>query len=804
MTRMSWHAIGHALRQIRRAPALSAAVIGIMALCIGSCVAVFGMIKAVLLTDWVYDDPRRLAIVWHARPNVPGVIGVSPADFQSYRSTLRTFTDIGLVTSRGFNLEGRGGASRITCARMTAGMFPMLGVAPQRGRWFTADEDRDVAAVIVISHRLWLTEFGGDAAILDRDVILDGAPRRVIGVMPEPFVFPPEGVQGLSPSACWIPAGFTAADLSVPSFNHVIVGRLKDGVSWQQAREDAHAGAQKIWAAYPAAVQSQLTLTARVVPLIEQSTGRARLPLLLFAGSVLGLLLIGCANVSNLMLAAFDGRRNDLAIRLSLGASRKAVVAQLLAESLALTIAGGMLGAVVAHALVSAIVATNAAAFPRLAETRIDAGAFAVALLCALIAGIAGGVMPALAASDPDRGARTPSRAIARGFGGSRVRKALIAFELALAVVVFTWAGVLTHSVLDLYAVDPGFTRRAATTFSVTLPDTTYRDADQISGFRDRVLERLARLPGDVSPAAASALPIGQAQAGVVLPAGSTSAAEYRPALVHAVTPEYAKVIGMRLAAGRFIEALDRQGQPVVVLNETLARTVWPSGDAIGRSLSLLGRSSPLRVVGIVRDVRQSGPLRDAAPALYVPIEQVEPPVRDLHFLVDGNDDRLAASIREAVAGVDAAIPVYGLQSLSDALASTISAQRFNMLLVGVFAIFAITLALSGLYAVLAHSVHTARRDFGVRKALGATHHRIVITVIVQAMWPAIGGIAAGTAASIVAAELIASLLFGVRPNDPVTLGGVVMAMLVASIAAVMVPSLRAARVDPASLLRSE
>lgn len=795
-----------AIRQLRRNPSLSLTVVAIMALCIGSCVAVFGMVKAVLLTDWMYADAGRIAILWHARPNVPGVIGMSPSDFQSYRASLQTIDGLGVVTTRGFNLGGGGTPSRVTCARMTAGMFPMLGVAPRQGRWFTEREERDASPVIVLSDRLWLSEFHGDSSAIDREIALDAVPRKVIGIMPAGFAFPPDGIQGLANADCWIPASHTPAELAVPSFNHVVFGRLKAGVSWEQAAADAHAGAQRIWSTYPAAVQSQIQLTARVVPLVEQSLGRAWVPLALFTGSVVSLLLIGCANAANLLLASYDSRRPEIAIRLSLGATRASVMTQLLCESITLAALGSVAGAAIAQGLLAAMVAANATAFPRLAEARVDMSALGVSVLCALVAGILGGVVPALAAGDHERVSREPARSVARGFAGNWWRRALIGVELALAVVVLVLSAFLARSVWNLGNVATGMEARGVGMFSIALPDAAYRRADQIAAFRDQLIEKLERLPGVHGVAVSSAPPVGEAAPAVVVPAGSPSAADYRPAASYVVTASFARALGLTVKSGRFFDASDPGTTPVAVLNESLARTMWPGGDAIGREIMMLGHQRPMTVVGIVGDVRQGGPLRPAAPAVYQLMSQVDHPVRSQHFVMQSSvpPSRLGNEVRRAVASVDPAIPVFALRSLEDSVAATMAVHRFNTLVVGVFAAFAIALALSGLYAVLAHSVQRARRDFGIRQALGASRARIIGTVVSQVLWPAAIGVAAGALAAMSASELIASLLFGVQPNDLSTIAMVVVATAIACVAAVLVPASRASRSDPALLLRAE
>ncbi|HWI18081.1 MAG TPA: ABC transporter permease, partial [Vicinamibacterales bacterium] len=455
-----------AARQVWRRRSLSLAVIAIMAVSIGSCVAIFSMVKAVLLDDWGYADPDRIAIVWHARQNVPGVVGMSPADYQSHRATLTSAETIAAVSTRGMNLGAAPTPSRVTCARMTPDMFPLLGVRPMQGRWMTADDDRAGAKVVVVSIAL-ARQLTGSLNAIDRDINLDGTAHRVIGVMPESFVFPPEGIQGLASADCWLPASFTPAELAMPAFNYVLFARLKSSVSMAQVNAEAHAGAQRIWSTYPAAVQSQINLTAHAVALSEQVLARSRTPLMLFAGAVLGLLLIGCANVSNLMLTAFESRHTELSVRASLGAPRWTIVAQLLTESVLLSVAGGVGGVVIAAGLLSVMIAANASAFPRLAGAEIDLAALAFAVGCGAITGVIAALLPAVRTSKAGtRLQGSGPRVAARAFGGTPWRRGLIAFELALAVVVLILAGVLFRSVASLNRVEPGFVTKNLHTFS--------------------------------------------------------------------------------------------------------------------------------------------------------------------------------------------------------------------------------------------------------------------------------------------------------------------------------------------------
>ena len=798
-----WQAVVQASRQIRRQRRLSIAIVAIMALCIGSSVAIFCMVKAVLLTDWGYTDPDRLAVLWHARPNVAGVVGVSPGDFVSYRSSLRLTDAVAAVTTRGFNLGGEA-AARITCARMTDGMFPLLGVAPAYGRWFTAEDDRTAARVAVVSHRLWTTRLGGQGDPIDRELMLDAIPYRIVGVMPASFDFPPDGIQGLAAAECWVPASFTPAELAIPAFNYVLLTRLKAGVSLEQATTDAHAGAQRIWATYPAAVQSQVQLTARVVPLAEQARARSRTPLALFAAAVFGLLIIGCANVSNLMLTSVESRRDELAVRASLGASRFAIRSQLLAESIVLAVIGGLAGVLLATALLAAMISTNASAFPGLRDASIDPSAVWFAVICGISAGAAGALPAALRCSADGRA--TGIRASARGFGGG-LRGVLIAAELALAVIVLVLAGVLARSVTSLNDVKPGFIAKDLTTFSVALPEAGYRDRQSLVNFSEEILRRLRSIPSVSAAAAAGGPPIGEATPGVVFVPGTTAAPEYKPSVIHIVTPGYEHAVGLAVRDGRFVAATDvANALTAAVLNETLARTLFPDGRVLGRTFHRIGSSKPHTVVGVVEDVKQAGPQRPALPALYLPFAQADQPIRVLNFSIRSpmSSVMLSRQVRAAVAGVDADVPPFALRTGADLLSAAIATQRFNMLVVGVFAVFAVTLALGGLYAVLTHVVQQTRRDFGIRQALGATGVRIVGTVAGRAATPIIAGVATGAIAAAAGSGLITSLLFGVRPGDPVTLAAASGFVLMASMIAVWIPAQRTTRVDLVALLRQE
>jgi len=782
-------------------------VIAIMAVSIGSCVAIFSMVKAVFLDDWGYADPDRIAIVWHARQNVPAVTGMSPSDYQTHRATMTSAEALAAVSTRGANLGTGSTPSRISCARVTDAMFPLLGVQPARGRWISVEDDRAGSKVVLVSAAL-ARQLAGSLDILDRDLKLDGIPYRVIGVMPQSFVFPPEGIQGLTPADCWLPASFTPMELAIPSFNYVAFARLKSSASLTQMNAEAQAGAQRIWSTYPAAVQSQVQLTARAVSLTEQALARSRTSLLLFAGAALGLLLIGCANVSNLMLTAFEARRTELAVRSSLGAPRQALVAQLLIEAVLLSSVGGIAGTAIAAGLLSAMIATNATAFPRLSGSHLDVTAMLFALIAGIISGAASALWPAMRTSRPHSQLRGSTRVEAGAFGGTLWRRGLIAFELALAVMVLILAGVLARSVASLNRIEPGFVTKDLVTFSIALPEAKYQTRDQIANFGAELLQRLQSIPLITAASVSTAPPIGEATAGVVFSASKvTTDPEYKPAIVHAVSAGYADTVGLTLQSGRFIDATDSaQSMPVVIVSESLATSLFPDGRAIGRSLSRIGSAKPLAIVGIVADTRQAGPLRLAMPAFYVPLTQVDQPVRALSLALKTTAplSRVVPDIRRTLAEGDAEVPPFAMKTGEELVSGTIASQRFNMLVIGIFAVFALILAISGLYVVLTQAVEQSRRDFGIRQALGATGTRIVRSVLGRALAPALIGTIAGALAALVASELIASQLFEVTPNDPFTFAACTLFVMAIAMLVVTVPAWRAATVNLSILLRHE
>ncbi len=802
-------AIHQAARSLRRQTAFSGSVVAIMALGVGACTTMFSIIAAVFLDPLPYAEPERLAIIWHAQGDTPGVIGLSPSDYVTYRDTTRTFASVVAVATRGYNLGGGAQPVRVTCGRVTPNLFSTLGIGAARGRWIGEDDDRNWRRVVVLTHQLWRSYFGGDEKVVGQDVLLDAVPHTVIGVMPASFGFPPPGIQGVSEADCWIPTSFSAAELATPAFDFLVLAKLARDVSIEQAAEDASRAAQRIWETYPAAVKSQVQLRARLVPLTEQVVIGSRTPMLLFAGSALLLLLIGCANVSNLLLTRLHTRRHEMVLRSALGASRTALVTQGLAESLLLAVAGCVVGVLLAQGLIVVVSALEPGQLPRLGNARIDLAATGFALLCATLAGVLGGVAPALRSRGiGTSGERDGFERVSRGgIGRDRLRSALVVLGVGMAVVVLAGAALLMRSMANLGKVDPNFEPANVLTFSVALPPVRYQQPVAIDLFARNVVDRLRQLPAVTFAAAGSTSPVGASDVAVVAPNDLTPGAPpFRPAAVQFTTPGYPETWGIELRRGREFEPADLAAAArVAIVNETMARTYWPDVDVVGRQMSQVGNPQPLTIVGVIADVTQGGPASTPAPTFHVPLAQATQPTRSLAFAVrtSGDTRALAGEVRRIVAESDSTLPVFALQSGEDLLASSVATQRFATLLAMALGVLALVLAMTGLYAVMAHMVSQSSHEYGIRIALGATRLAVVRLVAGRALRLVAVGVVLGVTAAAGLSTLIVSLLFGVQPGDPVTHAFVALLLAAVGAAAVAVPAMRAMRVDPAACLRT-
>jgi putative ABC transport system permease protein len=799
----AWRAIG-------RHRALSAPAIATMALTIGACTAIFSLIHAVLLTTLPYDPGGRLAIIWHTQGTAAGVVGISASDYHAYRDSVESLSPLGAMSTRGFNLNGVGGALRVTCARLSSTVLPMLGTPPARGRWFTEAEDRNGASrVVLVSHALWRERFGSDEALIGSTLMLDGEPREVVGVMPPGFAFPPPGVQGLSPADCWMPAAFSPAELALPAFDIVAIGRLKENATIEHAQADASLVAKRIWDSYPPVVQQRVNLRARVVPLADHVTARSRGPLLMFAGAVVLLLMIGCANVASLMLAHFQLREREIVIRAAIGASRANLVRMVLTESVLLALSGGGLGAVAAAGMLRLLIAVAPANLAATRDVTLNFPALLFAAAIAVLAGLIIGVVPAVRASrDMTRTTAAAGRAASGRVASGRVRSGLVVMELAMTVVLLVAAGLLVQTFLRLTHVPPGFRTDGVLTMAVALPTTSYPTAGEATRFVADAVARLQRLPRIISAGASTASPIGPAEVTVVARVdGNAAPTDYKPAAIQMVAGQYFPTLGVELVAGRLLEDTDAaRNDSVTVMNEALARQLWPDGAPLDRQIQWLVGQRKLTVVGIVRNVQQSGAAAAAPPQFYVPLGPTAPAPTRLVFSVRtaGDPLGLVADARAALTAADPELPVHAVARAEDLLAASIAPQRFNVFIASTFAVAALAIAAFGLYALVVSMVSGSIREYGVRMALGAGRWRIMRDVLGTGLPLVSFGMVLGLGAAAAVTKLMTHLLFDVTPLDPITFVAVPVILLATTLGALVSPARRAARVDPALCLRAE
>lgn len=799
------------IRIFRRNPGFGFAVVAIMALSIGSCTTVFSIVKAVLLTKLPYVSSDRLVIIWHTiKGKGTGVIGMAPRDYTIYRDTTFTFDSIAAVTTAGYNLSTASEPLRVTVGRVTSSLFPLLRIPPFRGRWFSKSEGQASAnRVVILNYKLWRERFNSDEAILGKSISLDLVPYTVVGIMPANFEFPPEGVPGLAPADCWIPAGFSGAEMTMPSFSWIVFARLRPQATIAEARGDAVRTAQQVLRSYPAAVQRSLNLTARVISLNDQVTENSRAILLVFTIAVAFLFLIGCANIANLYLARLQIRQRELAIRTAIGAGPMRLLRQLSIESLVLSSCGGVAGVIIAAVLLHFIKILSPGNVPRLSDARIDPLTLFFAVGCSLGAGLLCGLAPALrfrlaVAETLAEGGRASST----GVQGNRLRSALIILESAMAFMLLIGAGLLVRTFLQLSAIPPGFNPDKVLTFSLALPSTRYAQTARVQQFVSAMLDGIHRLPQVMHVAAASNPPLGASDyTAITRPDAPPPYAGAKPVAIQTISPEYPVSLGIPLKRGRtFQESDNRTALPVALINETMAHEYWPDVDVLGRQVQWIAGSRMLTIVGVIGDVRQNGLDAKTFPTLYIPFAQSPDPVHNLVFVARtaGPALNIVPGVRRIAENIDNTLPVFGIRSAEQLVSHSVAPRRYNMVLLACFSLAALLLTTLGIYAVTSYIIGHSMRDFGIRIALGSTPSALILMVIRHGLLLVGVGLLIGIGAAIGLTRFMSSLLFGVGSSDLVTFTAVAALLISVSTVALLVPALRVTGIDPAVALRYE
>lgn len=819
--------IRYAARSMRRAPLFSTVVVLTLGLAIGATTAVFTIVNAVLLRSLPYRDPGRL-MLFHERIGTMPPGGFSPPDYIAFRDRVTSVESIAAYRNREYELSGIEAPERIIALRSSASLFDVLGVSPVIGRTFTQEEDEGAVRVALLSSRLWARAFGRDQNIIGRVVMLDRQPYSVIGVLPETFIFPSRGpLNNNVPAEVFIPTSFTAGERSGfgSMYNNSVIGRLKSGITAEradaEARELVRANAAEL---YPAGLNGLASvMSASASPLRDEVVGRARTLLLVVFAAVALVLLIACADIASLMLTRALSRQREMAVRAALGAGRLRVVVQLLVESSVLALAGGALGLGLAQALARVLVSMTPPSIPWLGDITIDGRILAFSAGVSLLTALLCGLLPALELSRPaaadalKEGGRTssPGRRQRRMFG------VLVALQVAVAVVLLVGGALLFRSFSRLMAVDPGFRGDRTLTLATSLPVAAYPTGADVRAFYTRLMERLARIPGVAAAGASTDLPLGvRERRAFAIENEREATRDFSHAGANEwVIGQYFDALGIPLKRGRLFTSQDDSGaEPAVLINEALAQLFWGNGDPVGQRIAwgnAMQHGRWMRVIGVVGDVKQ-GPLdTETVPQLYTAWPQVDDRTlgenvlgifRSLRLVVktELEPSLMASTILQEVRAIDPALPVTAVQTMTEVVRTSAATPRFHTLLLGAFALLALLLAGIGIAGVLATSVSRRTQEIGVRLALGARPRTLVTMVLREGLTLAAIGLALGWPVAWMLSRVMGSLLFEVRPRDPLAFAAAAALMGIVAVAASGIPAWRATRVEPLAALRRE
>jgi predicted permease len=800
-------ALRYAVRQLLKSPGFTLVAIVGLALGIGANVALFSVVNSVLLRPLPYHEPDRLVrLSSTSEENNLTRVGFSYPRYLEVQQRQEVFSDLALSAGNAFTLTGRGDPEQLFGLQASAALLPTLGLEPVIGRNFSADEDRPGGEpVVLISHAMWQQRFNRDPAVLGQALTLDGRPYTIIGVLPEAATaFPLNQLQIWVPRPAEVPF-LVPAQLNNGGFFFQAIARLRPGVSLEQAREAMNVIAAGYRAANPANADAPSQI--ELVPLLDDAVGEQRQSYLLLFGAVGCVLLIACANIANLLLARFAGRRREIAARFALGASRGEVVRQLVTESMLLAVLGGLVGLLLAEWSLSALVTFGADLIPRVAEIRIDPIALGFSLLATLLTGLAIGLLPALQASGVN--VLEALKEAGRGSVGTgrRLRAGLLVAEVSLSLVLLIAAGLLLSSFARLQRVEPGFEPEGIFTAQLALSPQRY-PREKLVAFYEQLYQRLSTLPGSTSAALTDRVPLtgGQSPAPVAVMGRPVPPMSERPlANRHLVSPRYFGTLGIPLRAGRDFDERDNARVPhVAIVNETFARQHFPGEDPIGRTLITGMGQLPSQIVGVVADVRST--TLNAPPEADYFLPALQRPETFTNILVRTNIGPIAMAplVREALRAVDAELPLLQPEMLSARIAETVANRRLALVLLAGFAGLALVLASLGVYSVMAHLVAFRTSEIGLRIALGASPAAVMRMVLGHGRRLTLLGIGLGIAGALAVARLMQQTLFEVDPADPLVYVAVSVTLLLVAEAASFFPARRATRIDPVIALRTE
>jgi putative ABC transport system permease protein len=801
--------IHYAFRSLANTPGFTAIALLALALGIGANTAIFSVVSAVLLRPLPYKDADRLVMVWSSKPQTDSeIMPVSPPDYTDWKNQNHVFEEMAISSDSIYSLTGMGDPEQIIGYRFSSNFFDVMGVKPLIGRTFLREEEHPGNNnVVVLSYRLWQRLFGGDPEIMGKPIILSGDPYTVIGVMPPAFRHP-QMVE------LWTPLAIRPATMANRNATILrVVARLRTGVSIKQAQTEMDSIAHEIELAHP---ETNTGLAVKVVGLQEMYTGDIRPALLVLLAAVGFVLLIACANVANLLLVRSSSRQKEVAIRVALGATRLRLLRQMLTESLLLSAAGGGLGLALTFAGVKPLVAifpNNIANLniPIVERIPVDAKVLGFALVVSLLTGLVFGTVPSLKAARPDvnEGLKDTGRT-STASRGRRFRGAMAICEIALALVLLIGAGLMIRSFVRLQAGNLGFDPQNVLSLEAVLPQNKYAAPEKRQAFVEQVLQRLESLPGVRSAAATNFLPLSGFWGtvsftvdGRPLPApGEEPKADFRVA-----TPRYFQTMLIPLLKGREFTNQDNDKAPdVAVVNETLARRLWPEGNAVGSRINIgdANRANWLEIVGIVGDVKSFGLEKETHSDVYTPYNQNRFSLVAFVIRTAGDPMSLVSAAKSEIWSVDKDQPVFKVVSMSELAAESVSLRRISMLLLAIFAAVAMLLAALGIYGVMAYSVAQRSHEIGIRMALGAARSDVLRLVLKEALLLTGIGLACGLGGALALTRLMVSVLYRVSATDPGTYFALALFLTIIAVLASYLPARRATAVDPMIALRYE
>jgi len=791
--------VRYGFRVLRKNLGFTIVAVLTLAVGIGSTVGTFTVVNSVLLRPFPFAEPEQLVRLYESNPQTP-TFSLSGPNYLDWKAQSQAFESMGAWSGGQVALLERGEPEQLAAAAVTSSLFPMLRVEPQRGRAFTAEEDRPGASanVAVISAGLWERRFGSDPSVLGRSLNLAGQSVTVVGIMPKDYNFPVN-------TDIWVPLAVNPDNRG----NHIYgaMGRLKPGVTPEQARTELGAIAALLAQEYPATNKdwgaTVMTLTEWIIgPQLERT-------LLVMMGAVFFVLLIACANVANLLLVRASVRSREMAVRAALGAGRVRLGLQMLAESLVLAVGGGLGGVLLGYAMISPIRTLAGTSLPRVADITLDVRVLLFAAAAALLTGLIFGLAPAWHATRPTVGACLREGGRSSAARGTRwLRHALLIGEVAISIVLLAGATLLVRSFLNVYRVDPGFNPEPVMAFQVGLPQPVYPTEPSRLAFYDGLIEKLEAEPGVASASIIQTLPMrGDYQLSFDVrgraPArpGEGFSANYR-----VVAPHYFETLGIPLKRGRAFGSGDTgESQKVVIIDEAFARQQFPDRDPIGQAITIgNGRNEAQEIVGVVGNVHHLGLETAAGASMYVPLSQDVFSGVWVVARAKGDPSALFPVARQAVRDLNPNIPPYAFTTMAAVVTESQAGREFSLFLLVTFAGVALFLAAVGLYGVVGYAVLQRTREIGLRIAIGAEPTSVLWMILGGGMKLALAGVAIGVVAALGLGRVIKSMLFNVEPRDPVSLAATAAVLVGVALLACYIPARRAMRVDPIVAIREE